>query len=174
MEQSIHQLTSTPASEKDLWETPKPLFNNLDNQFNFTLDACANPKNALCEFYFTDKSNALLHEWPVQSGSVFLNPPYSLTAKFLRYAAEQARRCGVTIVALVNANTDTVWFKHATQSANEIRLISGRISFVKPNGKNAGGNTKGQCIIVWRGKSKTPCNIAMVDRSELMKVTEEL
>jgi len=67
MDQSIHQLTSTPASEKDLWETPKPLFNNLHDEFIFALDVCASPENALCKFYFTEESNALLHEWPVQS-----------------------------------------------------------------------------------------------------------
>lgn len=41
------------SSGQDLWETPQNFFNELNEEFHFTLDACATPENAKCEKYFT-------------------------------------------------------------------------------------------------------------------------
>ena len=160
--------SDTPVSEKDLWRTPLSLFNSLDNEFDFKLDVCADHDNALCGKFFSIENSALENSWATL-GAAFMNPPYSMTKEFLGEAARQASEHGVTVVALVNANTDTKWFADAAKAANEIRLISGRISFVSSSGGAASGNTKGQCIIIWRGKCKSPCLITMVDRSELCK-----
>ena len=73
---------------------------------------------------------------------------------FLSRANEQAKKHNITVVALINANTDTKWFAEAARTANEIRLITGRVGFVKPSGEKANGNTKGQCLIIWRGHAK--------------------
>jgi phage N-6-adenine-methyltransferase len=162
--------TNTQQSEKDLWQTPKELFNALDKEFNFDTDICASDKNALCSTYFTEEHSAFDARWDFfyRSASCFVNPPYSQTQKFLLMASEQAKEYGVTVVALVNANTDTKWFAEASKTASEVRLISGRISFVKPDGKKASGNPKGQALIIWRGTCKTPCVISVVDRDELI------
>ena len=37
------------SSGQDLWETPQNFFNELNEEFHFTLDACATPENAKCE-----------------------------------------------------------------------------------------------------------------------------
>lgn len=50
-------------SKSDLWETPKELFDELDNEFHFTLDPCANKDNAKCEKYFTEEENGLSKSW---------------------------------------------------------------------------------------------------------------
>ena len=34
------------TSKKDDWETPQELFEELDYEYNFTLDPCATPENA--------------------------------------------------------------------------------------------------------------------------------
>ena len=162
--------TDTPPESKDLWQTPLSLFDNLNDEFSFELDVCADHDNALCDNFYTSGQSALICEWEAFSNSsAFMNPPYSLTQSFLDRAADQAKEYNITVVALVNANTDTKWFADAAKSANEIRLISGRIAFVKPDGGKANGNTKGQCLIIWRGNCKTPCQITMVSREELMK-----
>jgi hypothetical protein len=36
-----------------LWETPPRLFAKLDEEFHFTLDACALPENAKCKRFFS-------------------------------------------------------------------------------------------------------------------------
>jgi len=156
--------SETTKEDKDIWQTPKYIFDALDNEFHFYIDACASEENALCFHYFTEENSALDNEWI--AGNVFINPPYSQTALFLERAAQQARKRGCTVVALVNANTDTKWFAEAVATANEVRLITGRISFVKPDGTSCKGqNTKGQCLIIWRGICNTPCQITMIDRN---------
>ena len=160
--------SSTDEAEKDLWQTPKALFNALNQEFGFKLDVCADRMNTLCGHYFTKEDNALELAWGTV-GSCWVNPPYSLTHEFIKQAIEQSKSFNLTIVMLVNANTDTKWFADAAKTANEIRLISGRIGFVKPDGKKTNGNTKGQCFIIWRGKCSTPCQITIVNRDDLIK-----
>ncbi|MCP4393466.1 MAG: phage N-6-adenine-methyltransferase [Alphaproteobacteria bacterium] len=164
--------TDTPASEKDLWQTPIALFNALDQEFDFDVDICASEDNHLLPDYFTEERSALTNHWNVYTRlfSAFINPPYSQTQVFMERAAEQAKLHNITVVALVNANTDTQWFSDAVKSANEVRLLTGRVAFVKPDGKKASGNPKGQCLIIWRGNCKTPCQITMVDRKVLEQI----
>lgn len=167
--------SDTETSEKDLWQTPQALFDSLNKEFEFGVDVCASDENHLCTCYLTQEHSALTHEWTEpyyyenvrEINSAFINPPYSQTKEFLTRASEQAKKHNITVVALVNANTDTKWFSEAVKTANEVRLITGRVGFVKPNGAKANGNTKGQCLIIWRGRSNTPCNIVMVDRDSI-------
>jgi phage N-6-adenine-methyltransferase len=159
--------TAEPA--KDLWQTPKALFNALNDEFWFTLDACASSDNTLCYDFLSEEKSALEHDWlsceQSNTGAVFINPPYSQAEVFLKRASHQAQRHNLTVVALVNANTDTKWFAEAVSTANEVRLITGRISFVKPDGSTGSAqNTKGQCLIIWRGRCSTPCQFSMIDR----------
>ena len=44
------------TSNKDDWETPQDLFDELNKEFNFDLDPCASKENAKCPNYFTKKS----------------------------------------------------------------------------------------------------------------------
>lgn len=38
----------------DLWETPRSLFEELDKQFNFIVDLCANKDNTKCDLFCED------------------------------------------------------------------------------------------------------------------------
>lgn len=75
------------STGKDLWETPKKFFDELNNEFHFTLDACATAENAKCEKYFTEKDNALIQDWGGEhcflQSSVF-------TARRARYVCEES------------------------------------------------------------------------------------
>ena len=51
------------SSDKDYWETPQSLFDELNAEFNFTLDAAASDVNHKCKRYFTKKDNGLLQDW---------------------------------------------------------------------------------------------------------------
>lgn len=46
------------TSEKDYWETPQALFNELDREFHFTLDPCSTHENAKCQKHFTTVERA--------------------------------------------------------------------------------------------------------------------
>ena len=51
------------SSKKEEWETPQALFNDLNNEFHFTIDVCALPENAKCKRYYTPEIDGLIQEW---------------------------------------------------------------------------------------------------------------
>lgn len=62
----------TFSSEREDWTTPQNLFDELNAEFNFTLDAAASPENAKCERFFTEEQNALCQNWGVKPCSAIL------------------------------------------------------------------------------------------------------
>lgn len=61
--------------EKLNWRTPKRLFQKLNEEFNFMLDAATSDDNPLNTPYFcTEKDDALTKEW---INPTYVNPPYS-------------------------------------------------------------------------------------------------
>lgn len=51
------------SSANDVWATPQNLFDELDKEFNFTLDPCALPDNAKCAKYYTPAEDGLAQSW---------------------------------------------------------------------------------------------------------------
>lgn len=51
------------SSKTDQWETPETYFKELDKEFNFDLDPCADKRNHKCEKYFTKEQDGLLQDW---------------------------------------------------------------------------------------------------------------
>jgi len=45
------------------WETPQSLFDELDREFHFTLDAASSDANAKCAKHYTIDDSAFTHEW---------------------------------------------------------------------------------------------------------------
>lgn len=64
-------MNTTDNSE---WATPKKLFDELNEEFHFTLDVCATDSNHKCEKYFTKEQDGLSQNWDGEV--VFMNPPY--------------------------------------------------------------------------------------------------
>jgi len=109
------------------WETPKELFNRLNEEFNFTLDAAASGHNSKCDFYLDAETDALTKPW---IGRVFLNPPYGkMIGKFIQKAYEEAQQNAELVVCLIPARTDTAYWHDYVMKAAEIRLIRGRVKF---------------------------------------------
>ena len=44
---------------KNDWETPDIVFDPLNDEFNFVLDACANVDNSKCDLWLSEKTDAL-------------------------------------------------------------------------------------------------------------------
>ncbi|EGX6617206.1 phage N-6-adenine-methyltransferase [Salmonella enterica] len=164
--------SKAPLDQRDKWRTPPYLFSALDAEFNFQLDGAASAENALHSNFITEQQNTLETPWAdyVRApGYVWLNPPYSNIAPFVRKAAlESENRIGT--VMLVPADTSVNWFKEAIQTASEIRFItSGRLSFINPvTGKPVNGNNKGSMLMIWRSYPRTHCQYTTVDRAKLM------
>lgn len=107
----------------DQWQTPTWLFDELDKEFNFRIDLCANERNCKSQFYFEDY---LTNKNPGQfcvneyetfefiidnlngEFSCFMNPPYSNPKPFIEKAWEDSKHC--KIVCLVKCDPSTKWW----------------------------------------------------------------
>lgn len=123
------------SSKTAEWETPQEFFDELNAEFNFTLDPCATPDNAKCKKYYTIKENGLKQNW--EGETVFCNPPYGRAIKdWVKKCYEEAQKPNTTVVMLIPARTDTNYFHdYIYGKAKEIRFIRGRLKF--GNAKNA-------------------------------------
>ncbi len=150
---------SKPVSERDSWSTPQWLFNALDMEFNFALDAAASHSNSkVQEAYITKGENSLGIEWNnrlspfAKSRAVWVNPPYSNIKPWAEKAAEQANKHNLTVVMLVPNTPEAGWFIDEVSEAWFI--TGGRISFIEPaSGLAKNGNSKGSMIMIFKKKS---------------------
>ena len=51
------------SSKTDNWSTPQTFFDELNEEFHFTLDPCANEQNHKCDLFFTKEQNGLTRDW---------------------------------------------------------------------------------------------------------------
>ena len=91
------------TSNKDDWETPQSLFDQLDEEFHFTLDAASNDQNAKCEHHYTVENSGLEHQ--------------------------EASKPDTLVVLLVPARTDTRWFQNHILHRAEVRFLPGRLKY---------------------------------------------
>lgn len=134
-------------SKTDEWATPQDLYDTLDGEFGFTLDAAATANNHKCLRWFgpgsDEAEDALAVDWgdaPFYS-TVWLNPPYSRCKEFIGKAMRESRMGRATVVCLIPARTDTRWFHahiydaqwYRTRPGVELRFLKGRVKFRRPD-----------------------------------------
>ena len=111
------------------WATPQQFFKELDKEFNFTLDPCANELNHKCDKYYTKEQDGLARNW---SGEVvFCNPPYGKELKnwVCKCFTEVYHGGCLCAVMLIPARTDTKWFHDYIYNKAEVRFLKGRLKF---------------------------------------------
>lgn len=115
------------SSKTDLWETPQWFFDALNEEYGFTLDACALPENAKCEKFYTPEQDGLKQPW---HGVVWCNPPYGRNiGKWVEKGYHSAIN-GATVVMLLPARTDTRWFhSYCLSNIASIMFVKGRLKF---------------------------------------------
>ena len=124
---------ATPNSHNDWW-TPPELFNVLNQEFKFDLDAAASAENALCNDWIGEDEDALVTPW--DGNRVWCNPPYgkgwgsdSLT-HFVKRGYEQSQEIQNTVVMLRPAYTDPKYWSNFVMKAHEVRFLKGRLQFL--------------------------------------------
>lgn len=162
---------------KNSWGTDPDVFNAMDREFNFELDAASNAINNKCDLFLDKDENSLTVDWfnhirgfhQKPKYTAWINPPYERGSikQFMKKAIEQKNR-GVTTVMLVPATLDAQWLP--INDISEIRIITGgRLCFYHPiTNKKVSGNTKGSMFVIFR-PSKMPCHVRLIDRNELLK-----
>jgi site-specific DNA-methyltransferase (adenine-specific) len=130
----MNNLKTMLSSVDMTWGTPQKFFDELNKEFNFTLDPCATPETAKCKKYYTKEDDGLLKDW--SNEVVFCNPPYGREiSKWVKKASEIM---GGVVVMLIPARTDTKYFHEYIYNKAEIRFIKGRLKF---EGKQVGSGS---------------------------------
>lgn len=142
------------SSKNDTWRTPQALFERLDREFGFGLDAAALKHTALVDKYFgpdhsdAARQDALSVDW--DADVVYCNPPYGRKVGHWVEKGYKESLKGKTVVMLVMACTDTVWWHDWAWKADQIRLMKGRVPFRREDGSKASSAPKGSAILVFR------------------------
>ncbi len=138
------------SKASDEWGTPQWLFDILDGEFQFGLDAAATEENTKAYYYNDPEHDSLQQEdWliPLDSGgwtAVWLNPPHSKIAAFMKKAYEESLK-GAVVVCLIPCRTDTQYWHNYVMLAHEIRFIMGRLKF----GDSKNSAPFPSCIVVF-------------------------
>lgn len=119
------------SSDKNYWETPQSLFDELDSKFHFTLDAAASDENHKCDRYFTEVDDGLSQDWGGET--VFCNPPYGNveTDIWTKKCYEEAQKPDTTVVLLIPARTDRASFHDYiyNKPGVSVKFLRGRLAF---------------------------------------------
>ena len=104
--------------------TPPNIWDDLKNEFNFTIDACSSELNHLCDIYYTIDNSCLDKDWT--NNVVYCHPMFDMhIGNFVKKAYES--KC-ITVM-LLPASTHTRYFhRYCYKNPNcEIRFLE------KPN-----------------------------------------
>lgn len=131
------------SSATDQWATPQDFFDELNAEFHFDLDPCADETNHKTEKYYTKEDDGLSQDWSGQR--VFCNPPYGRKiGDWVEKAFREGTKDNTIVVLLIPARTDTKYFHDYILHRSEIRFVKGRLKFgggysrrtVPVNGRN--------------------------------------
>jgi len=107
---------------------PQAWHDNLNLEFDFTLDPCCTHEPAKCSKHFTPGENGLAQSWAEET--VFMNPPYGKEVGFwMKKACEEARDNLALVVCFVRASVDMEWWGHYAARATEIRFSKERVTY---------------------------------------------
>ncbi|MCV6045563.1 DNA N-6-adenine-methyltransferase [Enterococcus faecalis] len=139
------------SSEKEDWETPQNIFDELNKKYQFDIDVAASIQNTKLPNYFTKQDNALCQKW---DGNVFCNPPYGRELrKWLEKGYKEfLRNKERTIVFLIPARTDTSYWHDFIFGKADIQFLRGRLKF-EINGEGGNPAPFPSAIVVYRKKA---------------------
>jgi phage N-6-adenine-methyltransferase len=113
-------------SKTDEWESPDDIIALVNLEFSLELDVCASHENAKCARYFVRADDGLRQTW---AGTCWMNPPYGKTIGLWVKKAFESSLSGATVICLLPARTDTIWWHGFVQPYAEVRFLKGRLKF---------------------------------------------
>ncbi len=126
------------------YTTPDKLFQPLNDEFNFKLDAASSPQNKKCSLFYTEYDDGLACPWVT---STWCNPPYGQQLpKWARKGYTEHHERGITVVMLLPIRSNTkYWRDYIHYGKAEIRFVDWKPAF---NGEN--GFSTPLAVIVWQ------------------------
>lgn len=124
-------------TERDLWETPKDLFNKLHKQYNFVFDCCANKENKKCPLYSKDFLNSSTTILIAKQTKInfWINPPFSQAYPMIYHFFKIVKN-GVGIYRCDNMETK-IWQDIILKNADWILIPNKRINYENFEGKGS-------------------------------------
>jgi site-specific DNA-methyltransferase (adenine-specific) len=139
------------SSKSTEWRTPLDLFLKLDEEFGFELDAAATEENSLCHMHYSEEDDALSDDNPWHPfNTVFINPPYGRGIGAWCEKAWKETQKGATVVMLMPARTDTIWFHEWVYGRAEIRFLKGRLKFLDEQGNKLNAAPFPSMVVVYK------------------------
>lgn len=131
------------------WRTPRYLFDDLHDEFEFTLDGASEPGNGLLPLASTAEVPV---DW--RGHRVFCNPPWSNIRPFV----EQAINAELAVL-LVPARTNVAWFHRALELGAVPRFFEKRPKFELTEHTGKGHNSPVDCMyLVFTGDAPLAIN----------------
>ena len=119
--------------ERDTWQTPDKLFNELNNQYKFSFDCCASIENTKCFKY--SSSFEVITKSVTGLKTCWMNPPFSMAYIMFDHFFKPVFR-GVCIYRCDNMETK-IWQDIILKNATWIFIPKGRISYEGMKGKGS-------------------------------------
>ena len=148
------------STASDEYETPKWLYEELNEEFHFLVDLCATHSNKKALWYFKDYLNNEIcktNDVPARAWSVFMNPPYSNPLPFVKKAWDERNGGMLATVCLIKCDPSTkTWGvfwdyeKHQPKPGVEIRYLPKRLKFER-EGVAGDSAPFPSAIIIFRG-----------------------
>lgn len=155
--------------------TPRSVFDPLNAEFEFTLDAAASAENALCEEFYSLDNSGLDNPW--YDHNVWVNPPYSDLRSWVEKAQREMAQQpddpafrvhvsgpGVVVMLLPANRTEQAWWQDIIEPRRhsgeiETRFLRGRLRFDTPSHdytKQPKGNRPpfGVVLVIWRRNAR--------------------
>lgn len=118
--------------ERDEWETPQWLFDELHVQYKFQADCCASKENKKTHFFSDDfKASPFISTMKC----VWMNPPFSKAEEMFQHFFNTVES-GVCIYRCDNMETK-IWQDIILKNATWILIPKGRISYEGKDGKGS-------------------------------------
>lgn len=156
------------------WGTPPYLIDRVARHLSvgFTLDVCANPETAKCEFYWTEKEDGLQRSWDTPQ-TAWCNPPWDKSIELWVEKAYREMRKGNDSVMLIPARISLPWWSKYIPKCAKLIHLRGRIRFIDsrpgPGYGLPGSSCPEDCVLIhWTSAGPRCVNSFLDARKDAM------
>lgn len=157
------RLRTRTLAHMDHWATPADVFGPLNERFRFTIDVAADPHNAKCQRFYTERDNGLAQSWADER--VWCNPPYSHPnlGRWTDKAWQQAGAAELIVMLLPADRTGQPWWQKHVEPYRDrgkglsVEFLPGRIYFKPPKPRHPDASKRPQfscCLLIWGQSEK--------------------